>query len=157
MPDSLVNEVEDRSIDGRKDGAIPSSVSIDKPLIRPARNGHLSRSGDVFWPRIGFQPRQGGLDGAECSDVVTKEQSRGGHERFIPARKAFRGSLSAPLLGRRRGRRSRSCRWRGSLFGSLGDREDLYLLIDRRRGTRRIEQLLLAEPDRLQPLGRNLE
>src|SRR5689334_5859046 len=76
MPDSLVNEVEDRSIDGRKDGAIPSSVSIDKPRIRPARNGHLSRCGDVFWPRIGFQPRQGGLDGARCSQ-----------ERFIPARK----------------------------------------------------------------------
>jgi hypothetical protein len=87
MPDSLINEVEDRSIDGRKDGAIPSSVSIDKPRIRPARNGHLSRCGDVFWPRIGFQPRQGGLDGARCSDVVTKQESRGGQERFIPARK----------------------------------------------------------------------
>jgi hypothetical protein len=31
MPGSLVNEVDDRSIDGRKEWAIPSSGSADKP------------------------------------------------------------------------------------------------------------------------------
>jgi hypothetical protein len=40
MADSLVNEINDRSIDGRKDAAIPSSGCIDKPAItafRPPR------------------------------------------------------------------------------------------------------------------------
>jgi len=50
MPDSLVNDVDDRSIDGRKEWAIPSSTGIDKPRIDPACNGHLSRCNGRFRP-----------------------------------------------------------------------------------------------------------
>jgi hypothetical protein len=54
MPDSLVNEVDDRSIDGRKDWAISSSNGIDKPRIRPGCNGHLSRRNGRFRGQTGF-------------------------------------------------------------------------------------------------------
>jgi len=53
MPHSLVNEVDDRSIDGRKDWAIPSSTGIDKPRIDPNGNGHLSRRAGRFRPESG--------------------------------------------------------------------------------------------------------
>src|SRR5689334_13626659 len=53
--------------------------------------------------------------------------------------------------------RSRSCRWGSRLFHRLADRDDLDLLIDRRRGLRGIEQLLLAEADGLQAFDRDLE
>jgi hypothetical protein len=53
MPHSLVNEVDDRSIDGRKDWAIPSSTGIDKPRIDPNGNGHLSRRDRRFRPESG--------------------------------------------------------------------------------------------------------
>jgi hypothetical protein len=52
MADSLVNEIDNRSIDGRKDGAIPSSGSIDKPAkTRPVRIAAQLRRENGFHSR----------------------------------------------------------------------------------------------------------
>src|SRR5271167_3499760 len=56
-------------------------------------------------------------------------------------------------------RRCRACCRRGlrALLRRLRNRHDLYLLVDRSRRMRGVQQLFLAQPHRLQALRRDLE